>query len=77
MVVVITAPNCIPCRFTKKRLADRGVPFEERNIAEDPEALELAKSLGHSQSPVVIAPDGTHFGGFDPDRIDALSRNTH
>lgn len=72
MVTVISAPNCFPCKFTKVRLDKRGIEYEERNIADDPEALELAKSLGYSQSPVVIAPDGSHWSGLDPDRIDAL-----
>lgn len=73
MVVVISSPNCFPCRFTKKLLDDLGVEYQERNVADDPEALELAKSLGYTASPVVIAPDGSHWSGLQPDRVKALA----
>lgn len=72
MVTVITSPGCQPCRLTKKVLNDRGVEFQERNVADDPEALDLAKSLGYSSSPVVIAGD-QHWTGFRPDRLAALT----
>ena len=52
-------------------LADRGVEYRERNVADDPDALELAKSLGHSTSPVVIAGE-QNWSGFRPDLIAAL-----
>lgn len=42
-------------------------------MADDPEALELAKSLGYTASPVVIAPDGSHWSGLQPDRVKALA----
>lgn len=48
------------------------IDFEERNVADDPEALDLAKSLGYSSSPVVIAGD-EHWSGFRPDLIGALA----
>ena len=73
MTVVISSPGCIPCRFTKARLEKNGIEFEERNVAEDPDALELARSLGYQSTPVVIAPDGSHWSGLDPDRIDAIA----
>ncbi len=72
MVTVITAPNCQPCRISKEVLKSRGIDFVERNVAEDPEALELAKSLGHSSSPVIIAPDGSHWSGLDRDKLLAI-----
>ena len=52
-------------------LTDRGVEYRERNVADDADALELAKSLGHSASPVVIAGE-QHWSGFRPDLIAAL-----
>ena len=70
-VTVITSPGCQPWRSTKRMLTDRGVDYRERNVADDPGALELAKSLGHSASPVVIAGE-QHWSGFRPDLIAAL-----
>lgn len=70
-VTVITSPFCQPCRITKEVLKSRGIDFTERNVAEDPEALELAKSLGHSSSPVVIAGD-QHWSGLDRDKLLAI-----
>ena len=70
-VTVITSPGCQPCRITKRMLTDRGVEYRERNVADDPDALELAKSLGHNASPVVIAGE-QHWSGFRPDLIAAL-----
>ena len=70
-VTVITSPGCQPCRITKRMLTDRGVDYRERNVANDPDALELAKSLGHSASPVVIVGE-QHWSGFRPDLIAAL-----
>lgn len=73
MVTIITSPSCQPCRFTKKRLNDLGVQFVERDVSTDPEALELAKNLGYSASPVVILDSGEHWQGFDPNRLDAIA----
>lgn len=71
-VVLISSPGCQPCRISKKILHDNGVEFTERNVAEDPEALELAKSLGHATTPIIIAGDD-HWSGLDPDRLKRLA----
>ena len=70
-VTVITSPGCQPCRITKMMLTNQGVDYQERNVADDPDALELAKSLGYSTSPVVIAGE-QNWSGFRPDLIAAL-----
>lgn len=72
MITVISSPGCQPCRLTKMALTKAKIDFEERNVADDPEALDLAKSLGYSSSPVVIAGD-EHWSGFRPDLIGALA----
>ena len=40
-------------------------------ITEDEKALEMVKSLGYLQAPVVITDDD-HWAGFRPDKIAAL-----
>jgi glutaredoxin-like protein NrdH len=72
LVIVISSPGCQPCRISKEVLKSRGIDFVERNIAEDPEALELAKSLGYSSSPVIIDGD-THWSGLDRDKLLAIA----
>jgi glutaredoxin-like protein NrdH len=69
VVVVISSPQCQPCRITKSVLEKMGVDFVERNVAEDTEALELAQSLGHKQTPVVILPSGESWSGLRPDLL--------
>lgn len=75
MVVVYGKPTgCFGCKFTKKRLEDRGIPFKEVDITTDSEAFEyVTKTLGYSQVPVVVTPAGDHWSGLNPDRIDALA----
>lgn len=73
MVTIFTSPTCLPCRFSKKRMNDLGVEFVERDVTADPEAAEAVKDLGYSSVPVVLLPDGQHWQGLQPDRIDALA----
>jgi len=72
LVTVFTNSSCHPCKLTVKRLNDLGIAHEVRNVETDPAALEFVKSLGYSAAPVVVAPDGTHWQGLIPDKIDAL-----
>jgi glutaredoxin-like protein NrdH len=73
VVVVISSPQCQPCRITKSVLEKMGVDFVERNVAEDTEALELAQSLGHKTTPVVILPNGDNWSGLRPDLLANLA----
>lgn len=72
MVIVVSSPGCQPCRLTKRVLTDNKVEFIERNVADDPEALDLVKELGYSSAPVVIAGD-QHWTGFRPDLLSSLA----
>ncbi len=71
MVKVLSKPSCVQCTATYRKLDERGIEYEVTDITKDPEALELAKSLGHMSAPVVIT-DSDHWSGFRPDKIDAL-----
>ena len=51
---------------------DLGIAHEVRDVSTDPAAFEVVKSLGYSAAPVVVAPDGSHWQGLDPDKIKAL-----
>ena len=74
MVIVYSLPSCFPCKLTIKSLTNLGIAHEVRDVSTDPAALEFVKSLGYSAAPVVVAPDGTHWQGLVPDKIDALAK---
>lgn len=69
MIVIYTAPNCQPCRLTKRTLDRRGIAYRELDAAEHAERL---RGLGHQSVPVVVTPDGHHWSGFRPDLIAQL-----
>ena len=72
LVIVYSLPSCFPCKLTIKSLTDLGIAHEVRDVSTDPAAFEVVKSLGYSAAPVVVAPDGSHWQGLDPDKIKAL-----
>lgn len=69
MVDVYTVPNCQPCTLTKRRLDAKGITYTESDI----DAItERAKAAGIGSAPVVVVDGQIAWGGFRPDRIDAL-----
>lgn len=59
-----TTEPCGYCRTAKALLDRRGVPYEEINLAKDPEGREqLAQRTGMMTFPTVVI-DGTPLGGF-------------
>lgn len=57
------------CNQAKEYLSQKGIEFQERNIAEDPGALADLKKLGYMTTPVIVI-DGSIVVGFDADKID-------
>ena len=52
-------------------LSQRGVPFQPRDVREDPTALEELRSLGFRTTPIVVIGDDKLIG-FNPKKIDEL-----
>jgi len=73
MVTVYSQPSCVQCVATYRRLDAKGVEYRVVDVSEDSAALEKIKSLGYLRAPVVITPEGSHWSGFDPDRLDAIA----
>lgn len=71
MVKIYTQPACMPCRFTKRKLEEKGIPFEEIDLTEDVEAMAYVKSLGYASAPVVVTEDN-HWSGLRLDLIEAI-----
>ena len=63
-VTVYTTERCSFCVRVKMLLHSREIPFEEINIARDPEAfVELARKTGMMTLPQVLVGD-TLIGGY-------------
>lgn len=76
MVQVYGKPQCVQCEYTKKRLDAADIPYEYHDITAEPEAMKVVEQTGKLQLPLVIAGDQT-WHGLSPDRIAALSAQTH
>ena len=57
------------CDQAKEYLSQKGIEFQERDIAEDLGALADLKKLGYMTTPVIVI-DGSVIVGFDADKID-------
>lgn len=71
-VTVYSKPACVQCDATYRALDKRGIEYVVVDISKDDAALELVRSLGYLQAPVVVAGE-EHWSGFRPDRIVALA----
>ena len=57
------------CDQAKEYLSQKGVAFQERDIAQDPAALADLKKLGYMTTPVIVI-DSAVIVGFNADKID-------
>ena len=57
------------CDQAKEYLSQKGIQFQEKNIAQDPGALADLKKLGYMTTPVIVI-DGSVIVGFDAEKID-------
>ena len=65
MIKIYSKPNCVRCEMAKRYLNDKGVPFEEVDVFENAEALQMLRDAGYSEMPVVDI-DGEFHTGFQP-----------
>ena len=66
---VYTLPTCPHCKTAKEYLSQKGMKFQERDIAQDPGALSDLKKFGYMTTPVIVI-DGSVIVGFDAEKID-------
>jgi len=57
------------CDQAKESLSQKGIKFQERDIAQDSGALADLKKLGYMTTPVIVV-DGEVIVGFDSGKID-------
>lgn len=59
------------CGRVKEFLSQKGVPFTERDVSQDEEALAELETLGVMTTPVTVIDDEVVIG-FDRARLEAL-----
>ncbi len=63
-VIMYTTDACPYCRGAKALLAKRGIPYEEINLARDPDGRQqLIDTTGMTTFPQILI-DGQSIGGF-------------
>lgn len=61
----------MPCHTEMEFLSQRGIPFEARNIRENPAWVRELIEMGSRSTPTTVI-DGDVVIGFDPYRISEL-----
>lgn len=65
-ITIYSTTWCPDCRRAKNFLRDRGVPFREINIEEDPDAEDLVLRVNHGKRKVPTIQNGEHFFACSP-----------
>lgn len=73
-VVVYAMQGCPPCGMVKQFLTQLGVPFEVKDVTQDPVARQEFMRMGFRGTPVTIV-DGEPIVGFDQARLSAALRS--
>ena len=65
-IVLYTTPFCGYCRAAKRLLADKGLDFEEIDVAfdHDKRGEMIGRAAGSAAVPQIFI-DGRHVGGYD------------
>ena len=69
---LFTQPNCQPCKQVERKLNEYSIPYIVHDITRDENARERVLALGYTQTPVVLASDGTSFSGLHLGKLRAL-----
>ena len=56
------------CGLTKEFLSRSGIQFMERNIVQEPDALDELRRLGYMTTPVTLV-EGDVIVGFDEEKL--------
>ena len=68
-VTVYPKPRCVQCDATKRALNKAGVEFEEINLQDHPELVEMFKQQGLAQAPIVETKEGDRWAGYNPAKL--------
>ena len=71
-VVIYSTPTCPYCKRAKEYLSQKGIPYVEKNVAQDRDAAkEMIQKSGQMGVPVIIIDDEIVIG-FNQTRLDKL-----
>ncbi len=70
-VVVYTQPGCLFCDRVKELLRELNVPFEEKDVALDDQAMRELLEMGFLTVPVTLV-DGEAVIGYNRPRLERL-----
>ena len=70
-VIVYSQPGWHFCGMEKAWLSENGIDFEDRNVTEDPNAMDELQELGYFTTPVTLIDDQTVVG-FDREKLTRL-----
>ena len=71
-VVIYSTPTCPYCKRAKDYLSRKGIPFVDRNVAQDRDAAkEMIQKSGQMGVPVITI-DGEVVVGFNQTLLDRL-----
>jgi glutaredoxin 3 len=71
-VRIYTAPACVYCMRAKRLFSERGIPFEEVDVAQDAEQrAAMIEASGRRTVPQIVI-DGRPIGGYE--ELAALDR---
>lgn len=69
-ITVYSTPTCVQCTATYHSLDSNKLDYEVIDLTTNDTALAyVTEQLGHTQAPVVVTPDSSHWNGFRPDLI--------
>ncbi len=71
-VTVYTTPTCPWCNKVKTYLNEKGINFEEKNVADDYQAAQAMIDLTGQRAVPVIQKGGQYVVGFDPERLESM-----
>tara|TARA_B100000902_G_scaffold8096_1_gene10236 strand:+ start:461 stop:736 length:276 start_codon:yes stop_codon:yes gene_type:complete len=63
--IVWSKPNCGYCVKSKSLLKNKGIEYEEKNIAEGHDIQEMLKLVPNARTMPQIWIDDKHIGGYD------------
>lgn len=71
-VIVYSKSQCMYCQFTKRYLQENKIPYQEKNIETDLQALSEIENFEFTSLPIVVTEVMPPFCGFRPDKLSQL-----
>lgn len=69
-VIIYTQQTCPPCHQAKAWMTDHDIPFDNRDIRENPQYMQEIIDLGAAATPVLVVGEQVLMG-FQPEKVKA------